>query len=522
MKKLLIIPFFFFVLLLGVINVSAASDENEYDRIKDEIAGLIDSGVLPEWHLNYAADPYYQQYYTHIVANNLLESFAEMPEAQVQTCVNIDRGWGEDFRSQLFSEDKIFLENINPNESIGFYFDGEYLYFLWSSKYIPTSWLELKSITLNINGTNLVLQAGYMDNTAYTCSHTKGDPMVEMIFPVFYPESNLQINVTPIAFYHECDGEIIIGGLTYDKPEYNLFDMTTFEVVSWEVQTIEGAYKEFVMECHKTRTFDLIVKPEYNGQNILTHTYYKYIDINEVKVEEGLDKYSIIFDYPYEHSTINTVYCISKFKDSNGKMSEVLFRRSSSEIGMYNLNGKQYLEVDKSLYGDILEIGFFRISFFDNTSSKEITNYDTVTSIGNTQSKNQERFIEYYDTFWTYESYTPDEDNTNEDNTNGENTNNPDNDDIVDKPSNDNTGTDNNGLNENQNNNNDNKNDLIIDDNGSILNPDKIEEELNNFFNNPDDSKLDKALKVSMSLLFGLVLIFVFYKAIKFVLKVFK
>lgn len=181
MKKIILSIMLITVITLSLFispKVNAAESEtNEFDVLVDKVEDLIADGTLPSWHSKYKENPYYQEYLTHFLENDIIELFGEYEEdLLVELLEKIIENDVKMIEEKIMIDSVDILNGISTNESLGFYFDGINLYFLWTSKYYPTSYLSLSSITFNIYGTLKTFNVTTMTDTESVCSILKVIP----------------------------------------------------------------------------------------------------------------------------------------------------------------------------------------------------------------------------------------------------------------------------------------------------------------------------------------------------------
>ena len=281
--KLLIVTFIivFTVILLPSTKVAAYS---EYDRIIEEVEEHIENGTLPEWHRNYSDLQTYQSLYCDYASLDM-EYFAGLSEEYIKNRT-LYYNSQNDVWYQILSNLNIPIDSLLPNHTLGLLFDGNSLWLLWTSEYIPNENLNITSVTVKENDEYVKY-----DQQALTgCSHLEGDGMYEMTDYLHIPHMNLQINKTPIMTYHKCDDdEIISYGIEFDGCK-------DFEIVSWtagldplfggEEQDPDGYYN---FGCKTPITFNFAEKIKYGGDPVCQLASLVYIEITDCAAQSVYD-----------------------------------------------------------------------------------------------------------------------------------------------------------------------------------------------------------------------------------------
>ena len=203
---------------------------SEQDRISAEVQEHIDNEELPSWHQIYKHYPYYQVIYQKFCNSaEGLAYFASITETHLREMFDWYIGDTTEW-TEMLSKLHTDVRKLEPNSTIGIYFDGKFLNLLWTSEYIPNDFLNLNSITYKTSKGTFTLTNHIMSNI---CSHCNGDEVIELTEHIYIMESEqhvvCQINKTPIMVFHECDNEVIRYGV-------DLEDVKNFTIVSWEAE----------------------------------------------------------------------------------------------------------------------------------------------------------------------------------------------------------------------------------------------------------------------------------------------
>lgn len=403
MKKIILSITLITVLTLSLFispKVNASESEtNELDVLAEMVDAYIADGTLPSWHSKYKTNPEYQEYFTHFMGNNIIESFGEMTEDELIFFINSFESYSNDMKVKILKETKNLMNGITANQSLGFYFDGEYLYFLWTSKYLPTPYLSISDITVKIKGISKTFNIGYMTNSDAVCTHLEGDPMVTSTQPIYYPEQNVQINITPIAFYHLCseDKKIYTGGITYNDKFYDIMSFTSITIESFTMCTEEDTYYDISETITETSTYDMVLPCEFEGPERLVTKLLKLTDLKEVAVQSLDDRYRVVFNFDDSDECLSAAYICAKIK-YDGELKECVLVRDSNQIGHYE--NYDFIEISKA-HIELLEIKSVKLSVWNSDTVSSLDTYDTIYSVSNPRSLKIEQFhVEATETIW--------------------------------------------------------------------------------------------------------------------------
>lgn len=205
-----------------------AQTYNEQERIAHEIEDDVEDGYLPEWHLNYKNYPYYQKIYLKFCkTEERLNYFGSLTETRLRELFNMYIG-DTQFWNQIVRNLKLDLEDLETNATIGIYFDGQFVYLIWTSEYIPNELINLKSVTYTINGHTETVTNGIMINGV--CEHMQGDSIFELTESLYIMGQNqevkCQLNMTPIMSYHKCGSDITGYGVPLEG--YKVFTINNW------------------------------------------------------------------------------------------------------------------------------------------------------------------------------------------------------------------------------------------------------------------------------------------------------
>lgn len=323
--------------------------------------------------------------------------------------------------------------------------------------------------------------------------------MIEASRAIYYPKDNLQINITPLAFYHLCSDnkKIYTGGLTYNNKFFDLMDFTSFTVENFTMETAEGTYYDLNETIEDEATFDMVNPCLFEGSERLVTKLLKYTDLKEVAVQSLDDRYRVVFNYDYPNEYLNGVYLYTKVK-YKGELKECAIMRNSKQIGHHKTY--DFIELSKEQF-ELLEIKIVRLSVWNCDYVSSLDTYDTIYSATDPQTlKINQLHDDATDPIWT--------------STDGEM--------ITDIPV-EVEGFDeelpidiiDNETNPDEDNNSNNNNDKDIDHNNDNTDKDDDKEE------NKDEknTKLEQTMKIILTVTLTIVLIFILYKVFCFIKK---
>ena len=500
MKKIILSIMLLTVLTLSLFiapKVNAyESEDNEYYVLMDQIDQYITDGTLPSWHDKYKDNPFYQEYLTHFIGNGILERYGELEENVLVDLLSYFEDCSNEIKNKIIPDNNVITNELTANQSLGFYFDGINLYFLWTSKYLPTTYLTLDSLTINIKGTSKTFSNGYMTDEESTCPHINGDQIVDVTENIYFPEQNLQINATLVSFYHLCseNKKMYTGGLTYNNKFYDLMNLTPITVEGFTITTDEGTYYDINESITDSSTYDLVEKCEFEGDSILVTKLLKLKELDQAALQELEDRYRVVFNFNNDEY-LNAAY-IRAIVKYDGELKECILIRDANQIGHYE--SYDFIEISKE-HIELIEIRTVKLSVWNCEEVSSLTTYDTIYSLSNPRTLKIEQFHEEtVNTIWNQSTGEMITDIPTEvPGFNNQLPNDLGNEETKPDDSNNNTDVD---VDNGNNNNNDNT---------------------NNGDNNKDDenNKLDQALNITITVALTLLLIFMLYKAFCFIKK---
>lgn len=402
MKKIILSIMLITVLTLSLFispKVNAAESEyNEYYVLMDQIDQYITDGTLPSWHDKYKDNPFYQEYLTHFIGNGILERYGELEENVLVDLLSYFEDCSNEIKNKIIPDNNVITDELTANQSLGFYFDGINLYFLWTSKYLPTTYLTLDSLTINIKGSSKTFSNGYMTDEESTCPHINGDQIVDVTENIYFPEQNLQINATLVSFYHLCseNKKMYTGGLTYNNKFYDLMNLTPITVEGFTITTDEGTYYDINESITDSSTYDLVEKCEFEGDSILVTKLLKLKALDQAALQELEDRYRVVFNFNNDEY-LNAAYICAKIK-YDGELKECVLVRDANQIGHYKYY--DFIEISKERI-ELLEIKSVKLSVWNSDTVSSLDTYDTIYSVSNPRSLKIEQFhVEATETIW--------------------------------------------------------------------------------------------------------------------------
>lgn len=299
LKKYLIAMLFGFACMLNspFITVQAYSENT---RINNEITTLISQGKLPSWHSDYLSNHYYHQLFV-----KWGEGLKTWTKHEIDSNIGLYSSDSETF-NEIISRLSIPVEQITPNKTIGIYFDGTSFKLIWSSEYIPNEFLNLKSIKMN--GVTL-----HQDVFESQCKKINGDNVFEVTQTYGIPTANIQLNMTPIAWLHDCAelGYILNSGVNINT--------TIFEVEGWTawidpfMEPGLDPTGKYTFSCNEKVAFELSKKPVLNGTPVSQLVTHKFIEITEAEAQSIYDvgfggyKHHVYFNTPLDLDAVYRV-----------------------------------------------------------------------------------------------------------------------------------------------------------------------------------------------------------------------
>lgn len=342
---------------------SNSTEHDLYNEIIDEVTNYVNNGTLQKFHLNYVEEPYYQIPYVKFKDTNL-SYWASLSEAEIKT---IFTRYYEDSKSFI-----TIMQNLNApiyqlekNQAIGFYFDGIFLNFLWTSEYLPIETYNLQSVSINGHYyTQQILTEG--------CSHMQGDGMFELTSSYAYPKNNIQLNMTPIGGFHHCsiDDSIIQYGLIAQTFEVTGFEANYDSILNGlnpgeEDKKLGVKYKTISFDY---KNFAFSKMPEYQKNAMMQLSSHVYIEITDVECQSqfvpnfGGYEHAVFFN---TNLNLDDVYRV-----------DVSYSLASDNKPWYNFIAKNdSMDVVKSLTPNTAKGGLFGLSTYQGLSTGKYQSY---------------------------------------------------------------------------------------------------------------------------------------------------
>lgn len=335
-------------------NQTRSTNEHDfYSEIVNEVTNYVNDGTLERFHLNYMTESCYQIPYMKF--RNNISYWSSLSESQIKTIFNRYYENSKEFIG-IMQNLQAPVYYLQKDQAIGFYFDGIFLNFLWTSEYLPIETFNLQSITLNgIKYDQQILDKG--------CSHMIGDGMFELTSTYAYPEKNIQLNMTPIGGFHYCKttDEVIPYGVG--------LAMKTFEVTGFEANydSIQNGLEpgeedeyfgsEYKVISTDNKTFSFSQYPDYQKNAMMQLSSHCYIEIKDIecqtvfRVNFGGYQHSVYFNTPLD---LDDVYRV-----------DVSYNLASDEKPWYNfIAATGSMDVVKSLTPETASGGFLGLSTY--------------------------------------------------------------------------------------------------------------------------------------------------------------
>ena len=328
-----------------------------YNEIVTEVTRHVDQGTLPRFHLNYMTESCYQIPYMKF--RNNISYWGSLTENDIKVIFNRYYENSKEFIG-IMQNLQAPVYYLQKNQAIGFYFDGIFLNFLWTSEYLPIETFNLQSITLNgIKYDQQILDKG--------CSHMIGDGMFEMTSTYSYPEKNVQLNMTPIGGFHYCKttDEVIPYGVGLAN---KTFEVTGFEanydaILNGLEPGEEDDYfgTEYKVISTDNKTFSFSQYPDYQKNAMMQLSSHVFIEITDVECQSMF----VVNFGGYEHA----VFFNTNLDLDDVYRVDVSYTLASDDKPWYNfIANSGSVDVAKSLTPDIANGGIFGLSKYQGLS----------------------------------------------------------------------------------------------------------------------------------------------------------
>ena len=256
------------------------SDETMDEYIRREIDYLIDSHAIPSWHRYYYYDEGYQAFYYKMVhlSYDGLDGYyywKSLSQDKLLTYSSWYKNDQDETWDYIIKNLDIDPEYLEPNAYLGLYWDSyaydkkenANLYLIWTSKYLPSEFVNITQIKESNKVYNLYdsqkdmddLKSNWWDSSYY-----------------HFKDNDLTLWITPIAGID--DGKSF--GLPI-KQSYN-FQGFTFGIDKGQFSHDADPNHYFDGKVEGEMQFDLGATPQNDGHNIMklcTHAYEYITDI---------------------------------------------------------------------------------------------------------------------------------------------------------------------------------------------------------------------------------------------------
>ena len=363
----------------------SSGNHHVYEETNAEIEQLVANGTLNDFHLKYYKNPYYQVPYHKFKKAEMLEtSWYPKTESEIQRYIEMYTEDNEVFDT-FIKKLKAPVKTISTNQALAIYYDGQSLNFLWSSEYLPFEGYNLQSITLNgktysneeINNAN--------------CSHINGDPVFELASKYYYPDFNIQLNMTAIGgFCSTC-----IANNEYCSYGYGLDD-TTFRISAFTAnfdpfyfgvdygREDEELGTEYKIVSNSYQVFNLDKSCREQKKAVLKSKTHCYIEIKDIECQTTFNLgFGGYVHCVYFNTSINLDYIYRV---------DVNYNLASDNKPFYNFIAKDgSMDVAKSLTPEIANGGFLGLGRYQGLST------GTYRSVQNNSKVYKYRMILNYD-----------------------------------------------------------------------------------------------------------------------------
>ncbi|WP_026391282.1 hypothetical protein [Haploplasma modicum] len=344
----------FILLIFAFIFVPLVSAASFHDEIYDEVSQHVRDGNLPSWHKSYALIPEYQTFYTKMVrlmssthGVSYLASFEkeDLISLLQQYKSEIDEVW-EDMIENLDLE----LTNLAPAQIVGLYWEtnvneyASYLYFIWTSEYIPNEFNTLREI--KINGKQYKQFETQQDITNYT-------PTWDTTDSLHFPNSNISVHRTaiggfvlgeqfgvPLTQKYQIDG--FKGGIEVEEFYGSVPDEKKYETMSSHSVTFDLG---FVPKQDGKRAFQLVTKAYEILKDVEAQSYHSvafggYVHNVYFNTTIDIDRiYRVDVNYTLTSDNKNWYEFWLDTDEYNVTKSLTTERKSSGYFGLFNYQG---------------------------------------------------------------------------------------------------------------------------------------------------------------------------------------
>lgn len=258
-----------------------AYEYNEKDRLNTIIEQLIDDGTLAYWHGFYLSDPGYHQAFQKYYNQDdpaAFEYFASLSREEIRKLANTYNLKGYDF-NYIIEDLQVPLETMEPGVTCGLMFNGQHIFLLWTSPYIPNELLNLDYIRINDHRG----QAGYFNTPLDCCEHIEAPSAFHTEQILHRPSDNIQLNVTYIGGYYPCNEceKVYPYGIDLKQGEITILGWgTELDKFQGGTQLDPQGYYKFTNEEHVK--FNLSTDFSYGGRSVAQITCHRFVEITDV------------------------------------------------------------------------------------------------------------------------------------------------------------------------------------------------------------------------------------------------
>ena len=335
---------------VGLSNTIQVSAYNEKERLDTLINQQVQNGTLPSFHLKYVNYPFYYSIYNKWGSSSL-RNFSEKELISMLKQYGSDSGMWVDIIDNL----DVPVESLEPNMALGAYFDGKFVYLLWSSEFLPYEDFSLLSLTLEHEGQKKVI---VNDNGYHECRQFNGDMEFELTFQSHYPEVNLQLNVTPILTYSYYDGDpkVCTNGAEF------LDGAKDFKVLGWTAGRTWERESSYTHTVTTDVEFNFTEPFKYGGKPVGQFQSHKYIEITDCIAQSSYDvvfggyKHYVYFNTPIDMDQIYRVDVSYKLLADDAIWTKKLFDDPKTR------------KVIKSLSAGKVKGGLFNLASYEGLS----------------------------------------------------------------------------------------------------------------------------------------------------------
>ena len=265
-----------------------AYEYNEKERIDSIIEELVDNGTLPYWHEFYLSDPSYHQVFQKYYNQDdpaVFEYFAALSREEVRKLCNTYSLKGYEFNF-IIDDLQVPLETMEPGITCGLMFNGQHIFLLWTSPYIPNELLNLEYVRIKDHRG----ESGYFNTPLNCCEHIEAASSFHTEQILHRPSDNIQLNITYIGGYYPCEvcQEVYTYGIDLKQGEVTIQGWKT------ELDKFQGGseldphgYYDFINE--EPMKFNLTTDFTYGGRSVAQISCHRFVEITDVICQSSYD-----------------------------------------------------------------------------------------------------------------------------------------------------------------------------------------------------------------------------------------